>query len=318
MVVCAIIVLMWRPEGVSDVPSCTPDPCISFCRRKKIVYPSFISLFETTTTMAATTAKTTRAREGELEAAMKTRATICDGESDIKRAKDDCLNLPRRSLLLSLTNLDALLSGLKWKRISKIVTGDVGERASERAKNDSYKEVNEHMRKTMARTSRSTTSSVVSRMFWTSNASSTCLQNFSNVDYHCVRPTPEHAEAGSRQLSLQWAGCLTRCQRPAGSRLQSTSASNEARDGIGREEIPQSSVTLTSGALIGRGKRWMSSASAKEERLLPGLEFKRATPSEARTLIGRERIPKTSVVSTSASLMGAASCTTTTIMAAAA
>ena len=144
------------------------------------------------------------------------------------------------------------------------------------------------------------------------------VNEFNNADSYRKRPTPEHAEAGSRQLSLQWAGCLTRCQRPAGSRLQSTSASNEARDGIGREEIPQSSVTLTSGALIGRGKRWVSSASAKEERLLPGLEFERATPNEARTLIGRERISKSSVVLTSASLMGAALCTTATIMAAAA
>ena len=161
------------------------------------------------------------------------------------------------------------------------------------------------MRKAMARTSRLTTSSVASRMFWTSNASSTSSQNFSNVDCHRLRPTPEHAEARSRQQPLQWSGCRKRCQRHTGNRLQSTSAPNETRDGIGREKIPQSSVTAVSGAGIGREKRWISSASVKEKRPLPGLEFERLTPNEARTLIGRERISQTSVVSTSASPIGA-------------
>ena len=141
-------------------------------------------------------------------------------------------------------------------------------------------------------------------------------KKFSNVDNHQKRPAAELAEA--RQQALHWSGWRKRCQRHKGNRLRSTSASNEARDGIGREEIPQLNVTLTSGALIGRGKRGISSASAKEERLLPGLEFERATPNEARTLIGRERIPKSGVVPTSAYLMGAASRTTATIMAAAA
>ena len=205
------------------------------------------------------------------------RAMICDGgeyDSDTKREKDDWMNLPRRSLLLSLTNLDALLSGLEWKWISKIVMCDMSERLNERAK------------------------------------------KFSNVDNHQKCPTPELAEA--RQQALHWSGCRKRCQRHTGNRLQSTSAPNETRDGIGREKIPQSSVSAVSGAGIGREKRWISNASAKVERPLPGLKFERVTPDEARTLIGRERIPKLSVVSTSASLMGAAFCTTATIMAAAA
>ena len=104
-----------------------------------IVYLLVTSLFDTAATTAttmATTAKTTRAKERKLETTMKMRAIICDeqeNDSQNKREKDNCLNLPRRSLLLSLTNLDALLSGLEWKWISKIVIGDVGERASERA-----------------------------------------------------------------------------------------------------------------------------------------------------------------------------------------
>ena len=139
MVVCAIIVLMWRPEGVPDVPSCTPDPRISFCLRKKIVYLLVTSLFDTAATTAttmATTAKTTRAKERKLETTMKMRAIICDGREDDshkKREKDGCLYLPRRSLLLSLTNLDALLSGLEWKWISKMVMYDMSEQVSERA-----------------------------------------------------------------------------------------------------------------------------------------------------------------------------------------
>ena len=146
MVVCTIIVLMWRPEGVPDVPSCTPDPRISFCLRKKIVYLLVTSLFDTATTTTTTTAKTTRTKEKKLGTTMDMRAIICDGREDDshkKREKDGCLYLPRRSLLLSLTNLDALLSGLEWKWISKIAIGDVGERASERAKNLSEKEVND-------------------------------------------------------------------------------------------------------------------------------------------------------------------------------
>ena len=276
MVVCAIIVLMWRPEGVPDVPSRTPDPHISFRLRKKIVYLLVTSLFDTATT-TTTTAKTTRAKEKNLGTTMNMRAIICDGREDDshkKREKDGCLYLPRRSLLLSLTNLDALLSGLEWKWISKVVMYDMSERVSERAK------------------------------------------KFSNVDNHQKRPTPEHAEA--RQQPLQWSGCRKRCQRHTGNRLQSTSAPNETRDGIGREKIPQSSVTAVSGAGIGREKRWISSASAKVERPLPGLEFERATPNEARTLIGRESILTSSVVPTSASLIGAALCTPATILAAAA
>ena len=197
------------------------------------------------------------------------RAIICDereNDSHNKREKDNCLNLPQCSLLLSLTNLDALLSGLEWKWISKVVMYDMGERVSERPK------------------------------------------KFSNVDNHQKRPTPELAEA--RQQALHWSGCRKRCQRHTGNRLQSTSAPNETRDGIGREKIPQSSVTAVSGAGIGREKRWILNASAKVERPLPGLEFERATPNEARTLIGRERIPKSSVVPTSASLIAAALCTT--------
>ena len=120
---------------------------------------------------------------------------------------NDGLDLPRRSLLLSLTNLDALLSGLEWKWISKMVMYDMSERVSERAK------------------------------------------KFSNVGNHQKRPTPELAEA--RQQALHRSGCRKRCQRHTGNRLQSTSAPNETRDGIGREKIPQSSVTAVSGAGIG-------------------------------------------------------------------
>ena len=141
-------------------------------------------------------------------------------------------------------------------------------------------------------------------------------KKFSNVGNHQKCPTPEHAE--TCQQPLQWSGSQKRCQRHTGNRLQSTSAPNETRDGIGREKIPQSSVTAVSGAGIGREKRWILNASAKVERPLPGLEFERATPNEARTLIGWERIPKSSVVPTSASPMGAALCTWATIVAAAA
>ena len=133
-------------------------------------------------------------------------------------------------------------------------------------------------------------------------------KKFSNVGNHQKCPTPEHAE--TCQQPLQWSGSQKRCQRHTGNCLQSTSAPNETRDGIGREKIPQSSVTAVSGAGIGREKRWILNASAKVERPLPGLEFERATPNEARTLIGRERIPKSSVVPTSASLIAAALCTT--------
>ena len=180
------------------------------------------------------------------------RAMICDGgecDSDTRREKDDCMNLPRLSPFISFTSLRVLLSELKLVRRSKVVMSDMGERASERAKKS-------------------------------------C-----NVDNHRKRPTPEHAEA--RQLSLQWAGCRTRCQLRIGNRLQSSSTPNETRDGIGREEIPQSNVVATSGALIGREKRGISSASA-------------------------ERIPQSSVVSTSASFIGATLCTRATIVAAAA
>ena len=87
---------------------------------------------------------------------------------------------------------------------------------------------------------------------------------------------------------------------PAPHHLQSTSAPNKTRDGIGREEIPQSSVTATSGALIGRKKRGISSASAKEERLFPEFAFEGDSPNEARHVIGRGRNPQSSVTSISA------------------
>ena len=267
---CTVIILMWRPEDVQDVPSHTSVPFASL-RLYRHLIPTLH--FDSTTERAMCT----RAKEERLGTTMNMRAIICDereNDSHKKREKDNCLNLPRRSLLLPLTNLDALFSGLEWKWISKIVMCDMSERLNERAK------------------------------------------KFSNVDNHQKRPTPELAEA--RQQALHWSGCRKRCQRHTGNRLQSTSAPNETRDGIGREKIPQSSVTAVSGAGIGREKRWISSASAKVERPLPGLEFERATPNEARTLIGRERIPKSSVVPTSASLIGAALCTTATIMAAAA
>ena len=98
-------------------------------------------------------------------------------------------------------------------------------------------------------------------------------KEFSNMDNLCKRPTPEHAEA--RQLPLQWAGCRTRCQLRIGNRLQSTSAPNKTRDGIGRKDIPQSNVVNVSGALIGRGRRQILSAPAEKERLPPELEFER-------------------------------------------
>ena len=231
-----------------------PYPLVSFRPRKRILSLSFISLFETATTATtrtATTAQTTRSR-GKIRNNDEMRAMICDereSNNDTKRERDCCMYLPRRSPFISLTNPRALLSELKWMRISKTAICDMGERASERAK------------------------------------------KFSNVDNHRKRPTPEHAEA--RQLFLRWAGCRKRCQRRTGNRLQSTSTPNETRDGIGREEIPQSNVVATSGALIGREKRGISSASA-------------------------ERIPQSSVVSTSASFIGATLCTRATIVAAAA
>ena len=138
---CAVILLVRRPEDVPDVPFCTPDPLVSFRLCKAILCLSLISPFETAKTATTTTTTTTTSTFKDQSArnrgpmiTMIKRTTISnEGESNTKREKDVCLNLPRRSLLLSLTNLNALLSGLEWKWISKIVIGDVGERASERA-----------------------------------------------------------------------------------------------------------------------------------------------------------------------------------------
>ena len=123
-------------------------------------------------------------------------------------------------------------------------------------------------------------------------------KKFSNVDNHQKRPTPELAEA--RQQALHWSGCRKRCQRHTGNRLQSTSAFNESRDGIGREESPQSNVTSTSGALIGRKKRCISSASAKEERLFPEFEFEGGIFATARAVASRVASMATSIAASMA------------------
>ena len=195
---------MWRPEDVLDVPSRTPDPIVSFRLRKKILYLFGISLFETATTTTTTTTTTFKDQSARNRKLMITM---------IKRAmicderENDSDNKREKDERLNSPRRSPFIPltnahALLWEW--KCV------RTSKMVMCDISERANERAKK------------------------------FSNVGNHQKRPTPEHAEAC--QQPLQWSGCRKRCQRHTGNRLQSTSAPNKTRDGIGREKIPQSSA----------------------------------------------------------------------------